>query len=105
MIKDVKELAELVTADASLQIIFDEFGRNLGHFLCEFMRIDKPEVVVLGGNIVKAQSLFLHQTEKILAEANKPVLLKLAILGEEAPLMGAASLWKAKQVNSILALD
>jgi len=105
LIKDVKELAELVTADASLQIIFDEFGRNLGHFLCEFMQKDKSEVVVLGGNIAKAQALFLPQTEKILAEANKPVLLKQAMLGEEAPLMGAASLWKAKQVNSILALD
>jgi glucokinase len=92
-VADVKDLAERAGQDAVARAVFAEFGHTLGLFLTEFICLDAPEVVVLGGNIAQAADLFLPLTLQVLAEQNKKVTLKMAELGEEAALIGAASCW------------
>jgi glucokinase len=92
-VADVKALAALVGREDQVRTIFAEFGQALGFFLAEFIRMDQPEVIVLGGNIAQAAGLFLPETEKVLALQSQKVPLKMATLGEEASLIGAASSW------------
>jgi glucokinase len=94
-VADVKALAALVSQDDKVRTIFAEFGQALGFFLAEFICLDQPEVIVVGGNIARAAELFLPETRKVLALQGTAVPLKLALLGEEASLIGAASCWQA----------
>lgn len=98
-VADVKALAERVSQDDQARVIFAEFGQTLGFFLTEFIRLDQPEVIVLGGNIAQAADLFLAETRKVLALQPKRVVLKMACLGEEAALIGAASSWHREMVH------
>ena len=85
----VKSLASLYDADASVPVIFNEFAENLGRFLSEFIREDDPEVIVLGGNIARASRFFLTDLEARLQKENLKVPIKIASLGEDAPVLGA----------------
>lgn len=91
-LENVKELAKLA-ADQKVQEVFSLFGKNLGLFLTEFIRMENPEVVVLGGNISQAIPLFMAETQKVLKSHSLNVILKEAILGEKAALIGAAGIW------------
>lgn len=102
-VADVQALAERVDQDDQARIIFAEFGQTLGFFLTEFIRLDQPEVIVLGGNIAQAADLFLPETQKVLALQPTKVELKLAALGEEAALIGAASSWHLEIAASFMA--
>jgi glucokinase len=102
-VADVKALAERVDQDDQVRIIFAEFGQTLGFFLTEFIRLDQPEVIVLGGNIAQAADLFLPETQKVLALQPTRVELKLAALGEEAALIGAASSWHLEIAAAFMA--
>src|SRR5690606_6548620 len=50
-LKGVKELTSLSGKDAHVKTVFDEFGKNLGMFLAQYIMPEKPEVIILGGNI------------------------------------------------------
>jgi glucokinase len=92
-ISNVKELADLAGTDKNVYIIFEEFGKNLADFLVEFIILDHPEVIVMGGNIANASDLFLPTVVRELSSRsfNKPI--KKAILGEDGAILGAASCW------------
>ncbi|MDB5120670.1 MAG: hypothetical protein JWN56_1888 [Sphingobacteriales bacterium] len=92
-IKDVKELSSYVDSNVSAKIVFEEFGTNLGLFLVEFINMENPEVVVLGGNIAKAYNLFIPNTLAVLEKKSINIPILKAILGEDAAIIGAASLW------------
>jgi len=98
-LNDAKSLADLVDNDENAKKVFEEFGHNLGLFLLEFILMDKPEVIILGGNIAKAKNLFLPQIQKILANDRNDIRINLAYLGEEAALIGAASCWYKEIFN------
>lgn len=100
-VADVKILAGRVGRDEVARAVFAEFGHTLGLFLTEFIRMDQPEVIVLGGNIAQAADLFLPETEKVLARQHHPVTLKLAALGEAAALIGAASCWHRQGAETV----
>lgn len=91
-LENVKELAKLA-ADPKVKEVFSLFGKNLGLFLTEFIRMEHPEVVVMGGNISQASPLFMTETQKVLDSHSINVILKQAILGEKAALIGAAGTW------------
>lgn len=95
-ITGVRDLAEQADTHPEAQKLFREYGRNLGIFLANFIEVDKPEAVIVGGNIAKALHLFLPETKQVLAERaiNTPVFG--AILAEEAALLGAASCWNER---------
>jgi glucokinase len=92
-ISNVKDLVDLYGVESIVPAIFEEFGKNLADFLLEFIMLDNPEVIVMGGNIANASDLFLPAVMKEfgLRSINKPI--KKAILGEDGAILGAASCW------------
>ncbi|RAJ76502.1 glucokinase [Chitinophaga dinghuensis] len=99
-VKDVKALTELMGEDTRIAGIFEEFGTNLGEFLVPFIQQERPEVVVLGGNIANAAALFTPAVNNVLDSNNIHVPLRVAMLGESAAVIGAASVWYGEIVNA-----
>jgi len=100
----VKELMALAESDVKVKMVFEEFGTNLGNFLVNFIRTDKPEVIVMGGNVANAGYLFLNATNRVLTNHHKLVHIKQSVLGEEAILIGAANCWHKKLTSSLIDL-
>ncbi|WP_162052519.1 ROK family protein [Pontibacter pamirensis] len=93
-VSNVKSLVELLPSDALVQTVFNEFGQHLAQFLLPYMEREKPEVVVIGGNIAQALDLFEPALLQTLVSQGITVPVKQGELGEEAALIGAACLWK-----------
>ncbi|MXV17674.1 ROK family protein [Hufsiella ginkgonis] len=92
-VKNVKDLVWYTENNADANEVFKEFGTNLGLFLIEFIKMENPEVVVIGGNISKAFDLFIGQTIAMLADREVTVPVLRGTLGENAAIIGAGSLW------------
>lgn len=97
-VKDVKALAELYASDAAVKNIFTEFVKNLAVFIEGFVKKEKPKVIVMGGNIAQCASLFLDDLVANLAAKNITIPIVQAKLGEEAAILGAASLFEHKSI-------
>ena len=95
-VKDVKALSELYAAEGNVKEIFSEFAKNLTIFLEEFVRKEKPEIIVMGGNIAQCSDLFLVDLERELKSAGVTIPIVKAQLGEDAAILGAASLFEKK---------
>ena len=92
VINDVKELTDISPFDEHAQIVFDEFGKNLGAFIKKIISGEDIEMVVLGGNIAKAMELFRNGMD-ISLEGFTPVpIIQGSILGEHAALLGAVNI-------------
>lgn len=92
-VKDVKAMAELYKTDKHVRDIFSEFVKNLVVFLEGFVQVEKPQIIVMGGNIAQSSSLFLDDLVAQLATKGIKIPLVNAQLGEEAAILGAASLF------------
>ena len=92
-VPDVKALVTRLAVDDSIRQIFDEFAVNLAAFLTGFVASEKPEAIVIGGNIANASDLFLPLLKKELEKQQIALPILIATLGEAAALIGAASLW------------
>jgi glucokinase len=77
-----------------VQTVFDEFGRNLADFIKTAMKSLDSVMVVIGGNISKAYHLFSGELERHLRTNALSIPIRVAELGEESALIGAASSWK-----------
>jgi len=86
----VRELASLSAEDNVSKQIFREFTDNLSEFLATRIETYRPDALIICGNIAKASKLFLPQ----LKEKTNTIAIELAELGENAPLIGAASIIK-----------
>ncbi|WP_421940306.1 ROK family protein [Pedobacter sp.] len=98
-ITGVRALAGLMDTAPVVTAIFKEFGENLAGFLKAFIADNRPDAIIIGGNIARSFELF---KEPLLNEINKffpGIAIKTALLGEEAALMGAASYWKYKGIS------
>lgn len=85
----VKQLAQMAINSQIARDVFNEFAANLCDFLSgPIMRLE-PEVLIICGNIAKASRFFLPYVQ---GELNS-VVIKLAQLDENAPLIGAAALF------------
>jgi glucokinase len=93
---NVRQMAEQSASDEKLLSIFEEFGENLGGFLSEFILREKPEMVVLGGNVARAHHLFSAGMENRLEKDKLRIPVRVAQIGESAALVGAAALWDRK---------
>lgn len=82
------------TRDATLEILA-VFGRNLAELIEMQAKIRKIEVVILGGNMVKAADHFLPLVKKLLEEREIGVEIRISRLGEKAAMIGAASIHHA----------
>jgi glucokinase len=85
----VRELSELAHKSTVGQDIFKEFASNMSDFLSGPIKQLKPEVLIICGNIAKASIFFLPYLTKGL----NSVIIKLAELDENAPLIGAAAMF------------
>lgn len=101
-IPNVKALLVLAEAGKIEALeVFSEFGNNLGLFLQLFIEMEgEVDTVVLGGNIAKTAHLFTAEVIKVLGSSNK-VVIKPAILGEDAALIGAAGIWKTEKTQEL----
>ncbi|HUX95351.1 MAG TPA: ROK family protein [Bacteroidales bacterium] len=98
----VKELAELYNSDSYVPDLFRDFGVNLGQFLAPWLKGFDAEILVIGGNISHAYSLFGIYFETSLKELNCNCEVTLSELKEDAALIGSAYLldddfWKSVQ--------
>jgi glucokinase len=90
--KNVKELYDRVPGDKTANLLFAEFGKNLGEVLATYAKKWDAETLVMGGNIINAWDLFMPDTTAVLNSRSVKVVPVRAALGEEAALMGAGSL-------------
>lgn len=92
-VKNVEEL--LVAADAGIRMqLFDEFAANLALFLNDFIADEKPQVLVIGGNIAKTWDNFIIALRDKIVD--KTVVIKQTEMWEDAALVGAACTWAGK---------
>ncbi len=90
--REVASIAHYATGGEPLSIeVFEEFGRNLGVALKKLLKDFAPDVVVLGGGISRSAYLFLDETRKELEGTN--IEVRIAELGDNAPLAGAGVAW------------
>jgi len=92
-VHDVKALSNLYATEDSVKEIFSVFTKNFSKFLESFVKREKPEVIVMGGNIAQCADLFLSDLERSLQSAGVTIPIVQAQLGEHAAILGAASLF------------
>lgn len=95
----VKELVEKHETDPYAKIVFDEFGQNISIVMDEFVEKYAPDVIVFGGNIAQASTLFFPAIENRLANYLPKIALKKSILHEYAALMGAVGFGVKESFN------
>jgi glucokinase len=98
----VKEVAALAASDMIVSDLFTDFGDKLGLFLAPWLKKFKAEIVVIGGNISHAYSLFGDVFENRLKKEKCNCKVSLSKLKEDAALLGSAYLldddfWKSVQ--------
>ncbi len=98
----VKEVAALAASDKIVSDLFTDFGDKLGLFLAPWLKKFKAEIIVIGGNISYAYSLFGDVFEDRLKKENCNCEVALSKLKEDAALLGSAYLldddfWKSVQ--------
>jgi glucokinase len=97
----VKEIADLYQTDKTASGLFNAFALNLADFLQAFIASENPEVIVIGGNIMQAEDLFIPLVKQQLHLKKIDVPIVRAKLGEDAAILGAAALvWENEQIKS-----
>ncbi|MDN5791679.1 MAG: ROK family protein [Brevibacterium aurantiacum] len=104
-VSTTRELAELAdSGEAPAQRAFEQAGRALGSALGGVANVLSPEVVVIGGGLSGAGELWwvpLREAfETELIPAVRGLSLRPAQLGQDAALIGAASLWSSGRVST-----
>jgi glucokinase len=89
----VKALALLHDSHGVVREIFNDFVCNFSDFLVTFIERENPSCVVLGGNIMLAKDIFLERIQNNLKALGHSIPIKVAELGEDAAIIGAARLF------------
>ena len=90
--REVASIAHYATGGESASVeVFEEFGKELGIALKRLLADFAPDVVVLGGGISRSAHLFLPAAKAELVGTNFEV--RIAELGDNAPLAGAGVAW------------
>lgn len=94
--KEIFQLAK--EGDALARQAVDREVRYLGLGLANLINLFVPDVIVLGGSVMKSAALFLDDIRKVISQGCRFVPfekteLALASLGEDANLIGAARVW------------
>jgi len=92
VLSGVKEFADLALTDNTAMDLFNEFGNNLGVFLAPWLKKFQAEIVVVGGNISHAYSLFGSIFENSLKREGCNCKVALSELKEDAAFLGSAFL-------------
>ena len=92
VLKGVKEMAKLAETDTIAKSLFDDFGTQLGIFLCPWMVRFGVEVLVIGGNISYAFPLFGESLNEYLKSQGADIRVAVSELRESAAMIGSAVL-------------
>lgn len=92
-IKGVKELVEKEEYSESAKESFFIFANHLAEFIESIVFQYHPQIILLSGNICKANSYFLNDLRDILFYKKVPIAILLSDLREKAALLGAATLF------------
>jgi len=95
-VEGVKELVNLSERDEIAKELFNEFGKNLGGFLVNWIKAFEADCIVLGGNISKSFSLFEKEMKKQFDLNGIKIFICQSTLDEEAALIGSAKLCDEK---------
>ena len=103
-VSTVKQIAENINSEniyehKASSKIFEEFGQNFADFLMAVFPQTKPDMIILGGNISKSFSLFGNSIKARLMDSGYYINFYLSALGEEAAVMGAASLCDTQEFS------
>lgn len=87
----VKEIAEM--DDKYSKIVFEEFGTNMAEFMIPFLKEYSPQLIILGGNISKADKLFLPTLKNKIQESGLEIDFEISELMEDAAIIGSAKMF------------
>jgi len=76
-----------------IDAVFDEFTQNFSSFLTSIINEERIEVVIIGGNIAKAEDKFLNALKSNLNKSGiltQPCNMLIANVGELSAMIGAA---------------
>ena len=98
----VKELASIACTEKVVTDLFTDFGDNAGLFLAPWLKKFRAEILVIGGNISHAYSLFGDVFESRLKKENCFCEVAISNLKEDAALLGSGYLldddfWRSVQ--------
>ena len=100
-VSGVKDLVELIHTEPFVADLFEEYGNNLAVILHPWIGKFGVEIVVMGGNISGAYSLFGPHFENALKVKGLSPVVKISELKEEAAIIGSARLMEDDFWNSI----
>lgn len=92
-IAGAKEIAEQVKSNTAAAQIFEEYGKRLAQFAAPVCQPFGAGAIVLGGNISRAFAIFEPTLTATLHSLGCNAVVKAATLRDEAPVIGAASLF------------
>jgi glucokinase len=102
---EVKDIAAKAVSDKAAKAVFDEFGTQLCLFLGPWLEKFDTGILVIGGNISGAYSLFGETLETSLRGQGLKTVIEISELLENAALAGSARLFDESfwlQVKSLL---
>jgi len=73
--------------------VFKEFAENLGDFIIHIVSQEKPEIVLIGGQMESSYRFFYDIAVNRVRAAGIQTPIMKAILGERAYVIGAAAIW------------
>ena len=91
-LKGAKEIAKLAETEPLAKALFEDFGTQLGLFLHPWMAKFGVEVLVIGGNISHAFSLFGESLNEYLKSKGTNIRIEVSELKESASMIGSAVL-------------
>jgi glucokinase len=102
--REVASIAHYAIGGDPLAIgVFEDFGKTLGIALKRLLADFAPDVVVLGGGISRSAHLFLPAAKAELVGTNFEV--RIAELGDNAPLAGAGVAWFAAEKQTSTSIE
>lgn len=100
-VNGVKEIAEMAKRDSNAISLFFEYGRNMGYFLGPWLSDFEAVVLVIGGNVSGAYSLFGPSLESVLNQIGLSGKIVLSTLKEDASIIGSARMIDSEYFESI----
>jgi glucokinase len=89
----VKDLFDKDFDKGICQEVFKEFGESLAEFLLPYVVRLQTQKVILAGKISNSGEVFIPWTEAYLKKFGIQSTIEISVLGEEAALIGASSLF------------
>lgn len=98
----VKSVADRATINNEVQKLFSKFGNNLAAFSGPWLKSFQAEILVIGGNVSGAYTLFGPAFETKLKEMDLNINIEISNLKEQAALIGSARMLDDNYFEKIL---